>query len=95
MLGNEAHHGIPLQLINDPQVGPIIKQAAEEGFEFNGAENGVIAPENHGPHLDYNAYVKDWILKDSGEITGPDGARSLLNGIVEDARNSVGYWFDN
>ena len=92
--GMEAHHGIPLQLINDPQVGPIIRMAAEDGFDINGVENGIIAPENHGPHPEYTADIKQWIIKASGEVKSTADAKTLLDLIVNDARLSVDYWFD-
>jgi hypothetical protein len=66
----QAHHLIPCQFCDLD----VIKKAVSDGFNFNGAENGILLPDNinlsikdnlpwhNGSHPIYNAYVGEEIL---------------------------------
>jgi len=93
ILNMEAHHGIPVKLLTDPQVSSVILRAVKGGFKFNGVDNGVIAPAGHGPHPDYTAWVKGRILENIRDARTPAGARGVLDVIVRIARDDVDDWF--
>jgi hypothetical protein len=93
MAGNEAHHGIPLELLKDPKYRGVIDLAAEAGFNFNGAENGVIVPPQHGPHEGYTEFVRQMITKNLSLATTPAGAKAVLDDAVLDCRLNVNFWF--
>jgi len=93
MAGNEAHHGIPLELLKDPKYRGVIDLAAEAGFNFNGAENGVIVPTQHGPHEGYTDFVRRMITKNLSLAKTPAGAKAVLDDAVLDCRLNVNFWF--
>jgi hypothetical protein len=93
ILNMEAHHGIPVELLTDPQVSSVILRAVKGGFKFNGVDNGVIAPAGQGPHANYTAWVKDFIRANPEAARAPGEARALLQTIVAEAQRDVSYWF--
>lgn len=94
LVGNEAHHGIPLELLKDSDVGEVIMQAAKAGFDINSEENGIIVPEGHGPHPEYTADIKNDILTLSARYgNSPEEARGLLDAVVRAARMNTSYYF--
>jgi hypothetical protein len=94
MIDKEAHHGIPVQLVEDPEVRGIIERAARGGFNLSGGENGVAAPWNHGSHPDYTTEIKDLIKLNSARAGTPQGARGVLDSIVTHVRENLGDFFD-
>ncbi|HZL38097.1 MAG TPA: Ig-like domain-containing protein, partial [Tepidisphaeraceae bacterium] len=93
LAGNEAHHGIPLELLKDSVISRFIRLAAKGGFDFNGTENGIITPAGHGPHPEYTAHIRQLILDGRSSNSSPQAARGLLDLIVQDAAKDVSYWF--
>jgi len=84
MAGMEAHHLIPLQLLKDPQILNILREAAQdpEPFWFNGLENGLAIEEQLGPHPGYTAFVREQILRN---YTGtPGGTADLLRFLTDE-----------
>ena len=97
--GQEAHHLIPVQLLKENQV---VKKAVEEGFDFNGAINGIPLDKyidatgagRHGPHKNYTdqirAYLDEWVElpANKGKWT-PQQARDELEDLVGHLRERI------
>jgi hypothetical protein len=94
--GNEAHHAIPLELLKDPAIGPVVKMAAEAGFNINGVENGLVVPDGHGPHSGYTSYIESEIKGFLGRGDGtPATAKAMLEQVVASVNNKaeIDFWF--
>jgi hypothetical protein len=87
--GQEAHHLIPIQLLKENQV---VKKAVEEGFDFNGAINGIPLDKyidatgagRHGPHGNYTDQIRQALLnfeKNNPDYT-PQNAKQFLEILV-------------
>jgi len=90
--GYQAHHIIPCECMttNNPHLWSIIDEANQEGFNFNGAENGINLPTSRfesqrvglpyhdGSHGTYNDAVWNEVVKAQEEwigSTAEDGTR--------------------
>src|SRR5262249_13175946 len=78
----ESHHGIPVELLKDPEILAILREAAMEDdpFWFNGPENGKVVDVGHGPHPRYTAYAQNLLLRN---YTGtPGGTSAMVRWVV-------------
>lgn len=78
----EAHHIIPVQLLKENKV---VQDAVSEGFDFNGAVNGIAVKARHGPHSKYTDQLRkkiDQWVKDNEDFT-PEQAKEFIQDLTD------------
>ena len=84
----DAHHIIPVQLLNEEDV---VKSAVTEGFDFNGAINGIEVMQHHGSHKNYTEAIRKRIKKweDEHKRYTPEQAKEFIEDITTQFRDEI------
>ncbi len=84
----DAHHIIPVQLLNEEEV---VKSAVTAGFDFNGAINGIEVMQHHGSHQKYTeairTRIKNWMEKNKNYT--PEDAKDFIEELTTEFRNEI------
>ena len=84
----DAHHIIPVQLLNEEEV---VKSAVTAGFDFNGAINGIEVMQHHGSHQKYTEAIrkriKNW-MEEHKNYT-PEDAKDFIEELTTEFRNEI------
>ncbi|MBQ2844227.1 MAG: AHH domain-containing protein [Alistipes sp.] len=84
----DAHHIIPVQLLNEEEV---VKSAVTAGFDFNGTINGIEVMQHHGSHQKYTeairTRIKNW-MEDNKNYT-PEDAKDFIEELTTEFRNEI------
>ena len=84
----DAHHIIPVQLLNEEDV---VKSAVTAGFDFNGAINGIEVMQHHGSHQKYTeairARIKKW--KEKNKNYTPEKAKDFIEELTTEFRDEI------
>jgi len=86
---DQAHHIIPVNLIES---NANVRKAIDEGFDFNGAMNGVAMPKSRhsGSHNSYDAGVNDMINSAFGDkANAGKSASEILQGVSADLKSTL------
>jgi hypothetical protein len=92
-----AHHIVPVELFNDPQIGTLLHRI---GVDLNGLDNGVLLPVRHyanrrvalhtGSHLArYRELVRRRIVEGQLHRLNPKAARLRALEIIDGIRNDL------
>ena len=84
----DAHHIIPVELLQKEEV---VKSAVTEGFDFNGAINGIEVMQHHGSHKKYTeaiqTRIKKW--KDKNKNYTPEKAKDFIEELTTEFRDEI------
>ncbi len=99
--GKNAHHMIPLEALDDPDIARAVKKASKANWDYSDPGiNGAITKQYHGPHLQYNADVKEWLknqmrLRESkGKLNTNADYATLLDDCVNHFKAKLGPDYD-
>ncbi len=84
----DAHHIIPVQLLNEEDV---VKSAVTEGFDFNGAINGIEVMQHHGSHKNYTEAIRDRIKKweEKNKNYSHEDAKDFIEKLTTEFRDEI------
>jgi hypothetical protein len=86
---DEAHHIIPVNLI---KTNANVRKAIDEGFDFNGAMNGIALPtsRHNGSHNKYDAAVNDLINEAfANKANAGKSAKEILEGVTNGLKSTL------
>ncbi len=83
----EAHHLIPVELLDMPAV----QAALEGGFRFNGLENGAAVIGRHGPNPGYSNRIRQMIeeIQEKFPDATPDEFADMLRQLAADEAEDI------